>query len=122
MNTRKPAGILIVVICATWMTAAHSQKTTEIYIPIGYSPGVSASTSLQGEISRMDYESRRIELVDRSGTQVVHMSDATLYYLDRSKYGKKNSLGSIRDCQVGQQVEIYVMSNGDVQWIKIASD
>lgn len=121
MNKPVAATILVVALSAVWITPVPAQKTTEVYIPIGDSPGVSVSNSLYGKISRIDYESRSMELLDRHGTRSVRMSDTTLYYLDRSKYGKKNSQGSIDDCEVGQTVEIYVTSSGDVKWVKIGS-
>ena len=114
------AGLLFAAVLGT--QPAHSQKATEVYIPIGDSPGVSESHSVMGTISRVDYASRNIEVRNRAGARNMRVSDKTRYYLDRSKYGKKNALGSIRDCERGRRVEIYVGASGEVRWIKIEVD
>lgn len=98
---------------------SHGQQATEVYIPIGESPGVSTTSSLRGKISRLDYTSNNIELLDGGRTKTVHVSDATRYYLDRSGYGKKSETGNMQDCKVGREIEVNVAENGDVTWIKI---
>jgi len=118
--TVKSGLIFAVLIFA--VSTSHSQQSTEVYIPIGSSPGVSTTSSLRGEIRRLDYTSRSIELLDRGSMRTVHVSDATRYYLDRSGYGKKSETGNMQDCKVGRLIEVHVAENGDVQWIKIQVD
>jgi len=122
MTTHKTVSGLIVAALVLVANVAHAQKSTEVYIPIGDSPGVSETTSLQGKISSLDYASRSIEVLDRSGRRTVRVNDATVYYLSRSKYGKKNMLGSMQDCKVGRLVEVNVADDGDVEWIKVEVD
>ena len=112
------------ILLAMLLLASHShgQKATEIYIPIGESPGVSATASLLGTISRMDYESRSIELHSADGAKIVRITDDTLYYLDRSARGGKNEIGGAEDCTEGRKIEAYVAENGDAMWIKIEID
>lgn len=114
-------GLMFAVLIFAVPTS-HGQQATEVYIPIGNSPGVSTTSSLRGEIRRLDYASRSIELLDRGSMKTVHLSDATRYYLDRSGYGKKNETGNMQDCKVGRLIEVHVSANGDVQWIKIKVD
>lgn len=122
MNKLTITASLLASVLAFAPLAANSQESTEVYIPIGASPGVSVDHSLRGEISSLDYASRTIVVRDRRGEKTVHVGDATLYYLDRSGNREKNATGTMEDCKVGRVIEVYVADNGDVKWIKIAVD
>ena len=116
----KAGTITAVMILAS--NVAHGHEATEVYIPIGSSPGVSKTSSLLGKISRLDYETGNIELSDTKGPKSVSVASSTLYYLDRSKYGKKSETGNMQDCKVGRYIEINVTDTGDVKWVKIQVD
>lgn len=122
MNERIVLSSIFISLCLLVASPGHSQKATEIYIPIGASPGVSASKSFLGTISRVDYESNRIEIETNGGKRSILVDKETLYYLDRSHYGRKNAMGSIRDCELGRRVEVYVTEGSDALWLKIDTD
>lgn len=101
------------------VNGAHGQQATEIYIPIGSSPGLSASETLIGTIASVDYAAQSIDVRSSDGTMTVTMDDKTRYYLDRSRRGRTNQTGSIADCKVGRTVELKFTLDGLVDWIKI---
>lgn len=122
MNKWTIKATLLAVVFVFSTNSSHSQQATEVYIPIGKSPGVSVTSSLHGKISGLDYETRSIRLVDRGSVKSVQVNDATRYYLDRSKYEKTSEMGTMHDCKVGRMIEVNVTDDGDVKWIKIEVD
>jgi hypothetical protein len=122
MNRRHFPGCILVSLCLLAASPGHGQKATEIYIPIGASPGVSVSKSFLGTVSRVDYDTNSIEIETTGGKRSVRVNYETLYYLDRSHYGKKNATGTMRDCEVGRRVEVYSVDGSDALWLKIETD
>lgn len=122
MKTIVTHTFVIFLACFATQQMAHSQKATEVYIPIGTSPGVSESKSFVGTIKRLDYETNSIELVGEDDTKIVYVNDETLYYLDRTAYGKKNATGEMHDCKVGLLIEVLTDDDGVVEWVKVKAD
>lgn len=100
---------------------AHGHQATELYIPIGSSPGISASRAYIGKISRVDYASSSMDVSGEKGAKSIRVNEQTKYYLDRSQHGKKNEIGDMHDCEVGRRIEVNVADDGTVVWIKIES-
>lgn len=117
-NISKIIG-LILVVCFLCINLASGQQATEVYIPIGESPGVSGHASLRGVILSIDYATRsmEIQLSDRSRT--VSMNDLTRYYLDRTGRRQSNSIGTLHDCESGRAVEVNMSGDGTAEWVKI---
>ena len=110
------------LVLVTWLLGTNpavSQQATEVFIPIGASPGISDTESIQGTISHVNYSPPSIEVSGRDGSTAVSMSGKTLYYLDRSKYGRANAIGNMQDCEVGLTVEVKLAADGTAEWIKI---
>ena len=103
---------------------AYGQKATEIYIPIGESPGLSDELTYQGSIAGVDQEQRRLTVRDDAGSHVIQINEQTKIWLDKSALREKNEEGSFEDCRVGVQVEIlYDHAAGEpyvAEWVKIA--
>lgn len=122
MNTIVARVCVIFLACVAIPQLTQGQKATEVYIPIGASPGVSASDTLLGKISRLDYEARSIEFTSRDGKKTIYVNDKTLYYLDRSAYRKKSTTGNMSDCKVGLKIEVQAADNDTAEWIKIKAE
>lgn len=120
MNTLRSGIVLAASILG--LSSVHAQQATEVYIPIGESPGVSAATSVTGTITSVDYAALSIDIRTSAGSKTARMDDKTWYYLDRSKRRTKSVTGSMEDCKVGRSVEVRFAADGQVEWIKIASD
>lgn len=101
----------------------YAQQTTERYIPIGYSPGVSDNYSYVGKIVAVDRANHSITVEDDSGTRTMRVTKATHIWLDRTKRRDENTSGTYEDCEVGRKVEIMHRADDDetAAWIKIES-
>lgn len=108
---------LTVLMIATGVV--HAQQATERYIPIGMSPGVSNEESFIGTITDIDYTNHKMEVRGTEGTITVSPGESTRYYLDRTKRKMSNQTATIRDCEVGLKLEIRILADGSVDWIKI---
>jgi len=100
---------------------ALSQQTTEQYIPIGKSPGVSDKYSYIGVIVSLDREAHTIEVRSNRGARTIRVVAATRLWLDRSKAKRTNQKASYGDCEVGATVEVMYVHDQDgvADWIKI---
>lgn len=99
-----------------------AQQATEVYIPIGDSPGVSKDRSWIGEIRNVDYDVMRLEVDTSRGMRQISVDARTRFYLDRTRYRKQNATGTMRDCRIGRRIEAYVGEGGKAYWIKIEAD
>lgn len=103
---------------------AYSQRTTEIYIPIGRSPGLSGKATLIGKVEGIDPRDRLITIAGPSRTVTVKITDRTKIWLDRSQLRLTNVEGSFADLREGRLVEVKYAGEepeekGPVQWIKV---
>ena len=102
-----------------------AQMETEIYIPIGQSPGLSKEHTVIGEIVEVDTRQRVFEVKSESGRQSVTVKESTRIWRDRSKAKAKNVTGNYSDCKVGDRVEIKFVDAKRKQvadWIKVEAD
>ena len=100
--------------------AAHAQKATEQYIPVGRSPGLSGESTLVGRIEAMDVGQRSLTVAGPQGRREIAVSDATTIWLDRTALGLTNTPGTLADCQAQRSVEVKLDDDGRVaDWIKV---
>lgn len=114
------------VICAT-STAAMGQRSTEQFIPIGQSPGLSGIVTYTGEIAEIDPSGQTITVRGPAGSETVTVtvSRRTRIWLDRSSIGLPSLPGKFADLGSGSVVEIHFQSavrRQTADWIKVASD
>jgi len=92
-----------------------AQKSTELYIPIGQSPGLSKEgKTVFGPVS----EIRPDKTIVVFG-YTVKFTDKSEVYLDRSKVRKANIYGTFDDIAVKKIVEAYAPTNNEIVWIKV---
>jgi hypothetical protein len=98
-------------------------EASELYIPIGRSPGVSGVLTITGTVDSADYRSGTIVIATRSGTHTVRLVDSTAVYLDFSQRRQPNKYGSLRDCHAGDYVEVKLHEGAGAvktaRWVKI---
>lgn len=116
MNRLRTACLALALFAAT---AASAQRATEVYIPIGESPGVSDSDSVLGTIESVEYERHRMTVVVDGETRVVALTPDTRYYLDRSDSKERNVAGTVEDCRAGRRIEAWLDADGEAIWVKI---
>ena len=104
---------------------AIAQQTTERFIPIGESPGVSNESSYVGRIVAVDSTDRTVTVEDSAGERhTLEVTDETLIWLDRSSVAGRNENGTYADCEVGRRSEVsYTADNHSIaQWIKLEAN
>ena len=115
----------VVVGLVLWSgTQAHSQQATEVYIPIGQSPGLSGKVTIIGTVEAIDPQARSINVTGPAGTWRAVITDRTKIWLDKSKQRLSNQTGRFSDLRKGVLVEVKYMDGerrdgGPADWIKV---
>ncbi len=110
-----------VLVALLWSAPALAQKTTEQFIPIGQSPGLSGKYTYQGVIEAAD---SAVQSVTAGGSS-VQVTERTRIWLDRSSAKQPNVAGSFDDLQAGRRVEIKYEDDARkafAAWIKVQAD
>ena len=120
----KHLAIVGFVAGALLVPSAQAQKATEIFIPLGESPGVSGVTSLIGTIESVDRDAGVMTVRSESGEHRVELTVETNIWLDKSRRTERNERGSPADCKKGRKCEVkFVYEDGTptvrAEWIKI---
>jgi hypothetical protein len=102
---RRLAWVLCAVL-ALVAGSARAQRSTEQFIPIGLSPGISQKQTSIGTVESMNLRDL-VVTVDESGTRrTVRLTPRTHIWLDRSKLKLPNLEGGPGDLQPGRRIEI----------------
>ena len=115
-------GMTAVVALLGWAPDAHSQQTTERYIPVGQSPGVSGVYSYIGQIESADAPNRTVTVSGPEGARTIRVTEETSIWLDRSELRLTNQIGSMADLQPGRRVEVKYADEETKEtaaWIKV---
>ena len=114
--------ILLIFIFCSMFPGAYAEKSTELYIPIGQSPGLSGKYSVIGHIDAVDYQNQTLTMSNTSGSYTVRVMDNTWIYLDKSKIQQTNVYGIFSDCKKGLKAEVKFDQNAQgrhAEWIKL---
>jgi hypothetical protein len=114
--------LAIVVVALGGTLEASGQQATEMFIPIGQSPGLSNKESVIGTLESVDPGKRMVTISSPSGAQTVGITDRTMIWLDRSEQKQPNQNGVINDLQKGRKVEVKVRKGEAktvAEWIKV---
>jgi len=86
----KKYTLLIVTMVLTLATyTLYAQQSSEIFIPIGQSPGTSESQTIIGKIEKFYSQKKSFIISDASGKMhTVKINSATQIWLDNSKLKK----------------------------------
>lgn len=117
-------GIAIAITLLWGLPYAHGQKATEIFIPIGKSPGLSEEHTIIGTIDKINAQDQTVAITDSLGSVIVKVSDYTKIYLDKSKLKLSNQIGSLADCRKDLLVEVKYQESErkntiTAEWIKV---
>lgn len=117
MHKLIPVLSLVVVL---WCGVVPAHQATELYIPVGQSPGVSNKLTDIGQIEAVDKEQRTVTVTTTTGP--VAIVKGTKIYLDQSPIGLTSLQGSFADLKIGRKVEIRYLdfdSKQSADWVKI---
>jgi hypothetical protein len=113
---------MLTFLMSAW-SLAYAQKETEMYVPIGKSPGLSGKYTLIGNVAAVDAKLKTLTLTNATGSQTVKLTGGTRIWLDKSQLKSANQTGALTDCQKGRLVEVKFVNNdrneGSGEWIKV---
>lgn len=112
----------IIIVFLVGASSAYAEKSTELYIPMGQSPGLSGKYTVMGKIDAVNYQNQTLTMSDSSGSYTVKVTGSTQYYLDKSNAQLTNTYGTMADCKAGDTVEVKFEDNArgkPAEWIKI---
>jgi hypothetical protein len=116
-------GALLVLGLAA---GAGAQQSTEMYVPIGQSPGVSGVSSEVGRVVAYEEATRTLVFRAAAGERRAELTDGTRIWLDRSGTASPSRSGSAADCRSGARVEVRYAYDGATRttravWVKVES-
>ena len=118
-------------ICLVWIIflgaagGVWAQKSTELYIPLGRSPGLSDSYNLIGNVEAVDNQNRSLIVIGSTGRFTVYTTEDTLYFLDKSRLQQPNRYGIFSDVKPSMKVEVRFEAgkrHRPAEWIKLQID
>ncbi len=118
-------GLTILVALLVNVSPVQGQETTERYIPVGHSPGLSNKYTYIGHIEEVDLQNQTISVRNEQETRTIRLTPQTRIWLDRSQIRQTNSTGNIADLRPGRTVEIKYEdyeSKESADWIKVVVD
>jgi len=116
------AGIAVMGLWLACLAQAHAQQMTEMYIPIGQSPGVSGKSSLMGAIEWVNPQKHTLAVLGPSGIQEILLTDRTRIWLDRTQARLPNLTGTLANLHKGLKVEVKFRDADQkrvAEWIKV---
>lgn len=127
MTVRKSIVALVGMTAFLWGSASEpsAQQTTEQYIPIGQSPGLSGKYTVIGKLQSVNAQERTFTIAGTTGALNVRITERTKIWLDRSKLQQPNLQGTFADLRTGATVEVKPeghersVSSGPAEWIKV---
>jgi hypothetical protein len=122
--------IAVAALTAAFDGSAFAQKSTEIFIPIGKSPGLSGERTLIGRIESIDPKTMTITVRGAQFRAWCSLDQKSQIYIDRSEMKLPNRYGFAADCGAGTMCEIKFDRNnlgnrqspGTIEWIKLRDD
>lgn len=103
---------------------APAQKATEIFIPIGKSPGLSGRQTMVGRVTAMNDRDHTITVQASGRSWTGTLTKESWIFLDRSGLRLTNLYGTAADCPNGALVEIKYAAAKDkdrpaIEWMKV---
>jgi hypothetical protein len=111
----------VLMACLAGLPVANAQKTTEQFIPLGQSPGLSGEQTLMGRIEAADAVSRSVTLVMEERRATITVTESTRIWLDRSLLRLPNVEGTMADLVPGRLTEVKLTppNRQEAEWIKV---
>jgi len=114
--------ILLIGISCWASYNLQAQRETEVFIPIGKSPGVSGKLSVIGKVAEVNARDSTVTIGQGASTKTVKLTGSTEIFLDKSKIKLTNTSGSFTDIRNGLTVEAKYKDNQGgrlIEWIKV---
>lgn len=118
--SKRITGIAAVLILGLGSPGISAQVTTERYIPVGQSPGLSGVSTFIGEIQSVDDLTCTVGNADE--TRTIELTAETRVWLDRSSLRQATATGTASDLVLGRTVEVKYQDEEvreRADWIKV---
>jgi len=119
----KHIKIILLTFILCWVSSdMNAQKETEVFIPVGMSPGVSGKYSVMGRVETVNWNDSSVTIKQAEGMKNIKITSSTKIYLDRSKLKLTNRKCSMADCKPGRLVEAKYKDNkpgSSIEWLKV---
>ena len=103
--------------------AVLAQKSTEMFVPIGQSAGLSGKHTMIARVQSVDAAQRTLTLQQDAATSTVRLGAQTALWIDRSKLAQSNSAISLADVKAGMLAEVKFVKNNrstaEAEWVKV---
>jgi hypothetical protein len=122
MSKRTLAIVLALAATSARAAVAAAQEATEVFIPIGKSPGVSKQQTVMGTVDTADEKGRALRITTPAAAITVAVTDKTRIFRDRSALKQPNEAGVFADLQKGRTVEVKLEpgeGQRKAEWIKV---
>ena len=113
--------IVIVSILMCCSLSSLAQKSTELHIPIGKSPGVSGKYSTLGTVENINLQDSTITIATESTSKTIELKGRPDVMLDYSDLKQPNKMGSLHAIPRGALIEVKYQQNEPgqpIDWIK----
>ena len=120
LNYLMKIAIMIFLLAVNHTT--YGQKATEIYIPVGQSPGLSGKYTTIGTVSTINAPEKTVIMSNSVGTYTIKIADETRIWLDKSLLKIKNETGTFEAIEEGMLIEVkykYNKPENAVEWVKV---
>lgn len=115
---RRITSLILLTVVVFPAAELFSHPATELYIPIGKSPGVSNVKSYIGRIQSLRETDNGFLMTVEDAVSRIDVDESTKIYVDTGR-GRKNRIGTREDCEVGRTVEVYLHASGIAYWVKV---
>ena len=122
---KKRIKIILLTITLVWIYSfSIAQKSTEIYIPVGKSPGISGKYSTIGRVEAINLTDSTITITiaGELGSHTIKCAKDTKIWVDKSSIKQFNKDANLIDIKIGSIIETKYKGNKSdalVEWIKI---
>jgi hypothetical protein len=118
--------IMLSLFCWAATYIIKAQTTTEIFIPIGQSPGVSGKYSITGKIESVNLKDSTVTILQDAGGKItLKVTPGCAIYIDKSKLKMRNKKGYCIDMKPGMKAEAKYKDNkpgNKMEWIKVQQE
>ena len=114
--------IILATILFLFSRETYAQKETEVFIPLGKSPGVSGKYSIIGRVETVNASDSIITIRQDASIKTIKITAATEIYLDRSKQKLTSRKCSFAECKPGLMTEVKYKDNkpdSSIEWLKV---
>jgi hypothetical protein len=115
--------LLVGLAAATVAAPAAAQRTTEQFIPLGKSPGVSGIMAYMGTITEVNPAAKTVTISGPRGVTTMLVTGNTRIWLDRATQRRSTTTGKLTDLKVGWTAEMKYLEpdkKKGAEWIKVA--